>query len=306
MNDLAISHYLHVLQMDAGYQATAMDCEICGSAQHQVLLERIAGPEQYSVDLPVLGCLGCGHIFQKYRFSAQFYKDYYDKFYRLKLFGNSEPERNFFLDQVRRGEHLYQSLREYLPERGRLLDVGCSAGGLMIPFAKKGWTVTGNDPDRAYVEYGKKIGLNIELTAAEEMATPGDVDLIIINGSLEHMYDAHQVLQRCRQASAQDGLLLIEGRALGHGLELGVLTHNHRRYLNGTSIELLMRMHGWEPVLTTEQPLCGPTRPGAVFVLGRCMPAGPETSGLEQTKALGRERLLGYYLERFQALRLPS
>ncbi|MDU8431325.1 class I SAM-dependent methyltransferase [Pseudomonas syringae pv. actinidifoliorum] len=305
MNDWAISHYLDVLHMDSGYQAVALDCELCGSEHHEVLLPRICGPEPHGVDLPVLGCQACGHIFQKYRFDAQFYKDYYDKFYRLKLFGNSAPEKAFFLDQVRRGEYLHQSLREYLPERGRLLDVGCSAGGLMIPFAKRGWSVTGNDPDRAYVEYGKQIGLNIELTAAEEMDAAGDVDLIIINGSLEHMYDVHCVMQRCRQASSENGMLLIEGRALGHGLEQGMLTHNHRRYLSGTSIELLMRMHGWEPLLITEQPLCGPTRPGAVFVLGRCAAPSDDVQ-LERVKAQGRERLESYYRGRFRALVLPS
>ncbi|MFH7617477.1 class I SAM-dependent methyltransferase, partial [Pseudomonas syringae pv. tagetis] len=88
-------------------------------------------------------------------------------------------------------------------------------------------SVTGNDPDRAYVEYGYQIGLYIELTAAEEIDAAGDVDLIIIIGSLEHMFDVHCVMQRCRQASAENGLFLIEGRALGQGLEQGMLTHMH-------------------------------------------------------------------------------
>ncbi|MCL9658397.1 class I SAM-dependent methyltransferase [Pseudomonas protegens] len=267
-----------------------------------MLLESVQGPGDQAVALPVLGCQDCGHIFQQYRFDEAFYNAYYDKFYRLSLFGNTEPERAFFLDQVRRGEHLYQHLQDVLPAKGKMLDVGCSAGGLMIPFAKRGWTVRGNDPDRAYVEYGKNIGLDIDLVGAEHMSPTGDYNLIIINGSLEHVHDVNQVMQLCRQASAEDGLLLIEGRALGYGIKQGFLTHNHRRYLSASSIEHLMYRHGWEPIQTTHEPVCGPTRPGAVFVLGRAC-AQPATEHLESIKAQGRKALQESYMPSLHSMR---
>lgn len=294
--------YLQVLQMPGKFCAQKMNCELCSSKAHWVLLESVQGPGDQAVALPVLGCQDCGHIFQQYRFDEAFYNAYYDKFYRLTLFGNTEPERAFFLDQVRRGEHLCRYLHDVLPAKGKLLDVGCSAGGLMIPFAKRGWTVRGNDPDRAYVEYGKKIGLDIDLVGAEHMSPSGDYNLIIINGSLEHVHDVNQVMQLCRKASAEDGLLLIEGRALGYGIEQGFLTHNHRRYLSASSIEYLMCLHGWEPIRTTHEPVCGPTRPGAVFVLGRAC-AQPATERLESIKAQGRKALQESYMPSLQALR---
>jgi len=294
--------YLQLLQMPDTFRVQKMSCELCNSKEHWVLLENIRGPDNQAVALPVLGCQGCGHIFQKYRFEEAFYSAYYDKFYRLSLFGNTEPERAFFLDQIRRGEYLCRYLQDVLPARGKMLDVGCSAGGLMIPFAKRGWTVRGNDPDRAYVEYGKNIGLEIDLIGAERMSPSGDYNLIIINGSLEHIHDANQVMQLCRQASAEDGLLLIEGRALGYGIEQGFLTHNHRRYLSASSIEYLMCQHGWEPIRTTHEPVCGPTRPGAVFVLGRIC-AQTVSEHLESIKAQGRKALRETYMPSLHALR---
>ncbi|MGX0891230.1 SAM-dependent methyltransferase [Pseudomonas sp. ADAK2 TE3594] len=302
MSPITIEQYLQHLQMPATFRAWPVDCELCQSKEHWVQMEHIQGPDEQSVALPVVGCQHCGHIFQKYRFDEAFYQDYYDKFYRKSLFGNTEPELAFFHDQVRRGEYLHQYLQDLLPAKGKLLDVGCSAGGLMIPFAKRGWSVKGNDPDCAYVEYGKKIGLDIDLVGAEHMSPSGDYNLIIINGSLEHVYDVNQVMQLCRQASAEDGLLLIEGRALGYGLEQGFLTHNHRRYLSASSIEYLMCQHGWEPVWTTHEPVCGPTRPGAVFVLGRASRQQAE-GRLEGIKAQGRKALLESYMPRLHALR---
>lgn len=302
MNKTLEQIYLQLLQMSTTYRAQQVDCELCHSNEHWVLLENIRGPGDQLVALPVLGCKDCGHIFQKYRFSEDFYQAYYDKFYRLSLFGSTEPERAFFLDQVRRGEYLHQYLSDALPAKGKLLDVGCSAGGLMIPFAKRGWSVRGNDPDRAYVEFGKSIGLKIDLISAENMSPSGDYDLIIINGSLEHVHDANQVMQRCRQASAEHGLLLIEGRALGYGIDQGYLTHNHRRYLSASSIEYLMCQHGWEPIRTTHGPVCGPTRPGAVFVLGRAC-ATLDEHRLANIKSEGRKALLEQYLPSLQALK---
>jgi SAM-dependent methyltransferase len=158
----------------------------------------------------------------------------------------------------------------------RLLDVGCSAGGLMLPFQQQGWEVYGTDPDTAYALHGKEtLKLNIEAVAAEDMNLPaGYFDLVIITGSLEHVYDINQVLQLCRAATAPNGLLLIEGRAWGYGILNTYFNHNHRRYLRADTIAAFMRKYGWEPVVTTEQPLCGPTRPGGVYVLGQAITNG--------------------------------
>ena len=272
MKNNAISIYLSLLGMADDYKFVAVDCEICGFDQHSTLLESVLGPDNKPVGLPVLGCEKCGHVYQKYVFEASFYQDYYNKFYRLNLFGQSEPDKQFFMDQVKRGYFLFNSLQPWLTQKGKLVDVGCSAGGLMIPFAKNGWNVQGNDPDLAYAKYGKEIGLDIESISAEQM-TPesSEADLIIINGSLEHVYDVNQVMKKCRQIINPGGHLLIEGRALGYGIQLGFLTHNHRRYLSSHTIELLMLKHGWQPVYTTDDPICGPTRPGAIFVLAKAV-----------------------------------
>jgi hypothetical protein len=302
MNIDSVKHYLTLLQMPLDYQARETACEICGSSESLTLLSTVVGPRDNQVALPILGCTQCGHIYQSYRFESQFYQDYYDKFYRLNLFGDASPDKRFFVDQIKRGDFLYKSLHEWLPVSGSLIDVGCSAGGLMIPFAKRGWRVKGNDPDSAYADYGKKLGLNIETVNAEEMSTEELVDLIIINGSLEHVYDVNTVMEKCRTMSAPNGLLLIEGRALGYGMQQGYLTHNHRRFLTPHSIELLMLKHGWLPLLTTEAPLCGPTRPGAIFVLARA--DTPSREKFEATQELGSDRLRQHYLPCFKAVGL--
>lgn len=247
-------------------------CELCGGDDFAVLCEDVDIGRDKIDRLPVVCCRYCGLIMQNPRFNREFYEVYYNKYYRTHLFGASEPEKAFIADQIRRGEHLHSALEPWLPQSpGRLLDVGSSAGGLMVPFAKRGWQVLGSDPDHGYVEFGRaRLGLDILPVAAEDMDLPeGGFDLIIITGSLEHVFDVNLVLELCRRAAAPGSLLLIEGRAFGYGLMNGVFSHNHRRYLTAASSELLMRKHGWQPLWTTARPICGPTRPGGVYCLGR-------------------------------------
>ncbi|MCW5236568.1 class I SAM-dependent methyltransferase [Verminephrobacter eiseniae] len=263
--------YLQSVGIVDNVVAARLPCEVCGSTDHKTLVDQVEiGTDRFG-RLPVVGCANCGFVYQSPRFNKEFYDTYYDKYYRMMLFGDNQPEKGFLLDQVRRGEHLRRSIARYLPEKGRLLDVGCSAGGLMVSFAKHGWEVLGTDPDSGYVNFGKnRLGLRIEAMSAEDMVLPdAHYDLIIITGSLEHVFDVNRVLQLCRKACAPGGLLYIEGRALNYGILKGFFSHNHRRYLTLHSIELLMLRHGWSTVLSTEDPLCGPSRPGGVHVLGR-------------------------------------
>ena len=88
-------------------------------------------------------------------------------------------------------------MKSYLPKKGSMLDVGSSIGCMMIPFIKKGWKCEGNDPFRSFVEYGKNnLGLPVECLQSEDMQIKKSKDLIIIMGSLEHVYDSNLVMQK--------------------------------------------------------------------------------------------------------------
>jgi len=266
-----LSAYLEAVGIVDGVTSQTVDCEVCGHTGHEVVVDSVVTLNGRCDRLPVVACDRCGFLYQNPRFNAGFYQAYYERYYRRALFGQTQPERDFVEDQIRRGEYLYRSLADYLRPTGRMLDVGCSAGGMLVPFAKRGWTVTGNDPDAAYTAFGRqRLHLRIDTVAAEEMRLPeAHFDLIVIIGSLEHVYDVSRVLALCRRACAPGGQILIEGRAFGYGVLKRHFSHNHRRYLTIESIEMLMLRHGWEPVLSTDAPLCGPTRPGAVHVLGK-------------------------------------
>ncbi len=266
-----LGDYLAHLGMEGEYSAEDVPCEVCGCAETTVVREIISIGKDTFGKLPVVACNRCGFLYQSPRFNRKFYDDYYTKFYRNIVKGNSVPDQKFIDDQKRRGDLLYEAVKGYFNGSGAVLDVGCSVGTMLIPFMKAGWEAYGTDPDAGFVKYGKeKLGLPVEAMSAEDMKLEnGKYAFTIILGSLEHVYAPNRVLEICRKASAPDGYLLLEGRGHPQGESKVYFNHNHHRYFTFTSMELMMIKHGWEPVLTTDDPICGPTRPGGIFCMGR-------------------------------------
>ncbi|MBN1817465.1 MAG: class I SAM-dependent methyltransferase [Sedimentisphaerales bacterium] len=295
-----IREYLAHLGMEDRYRIQTIPCEICGFEECTIIREIIDLGKDGFGRLPVAACNRCGYLFQNPRFERRFYDDYYSRHYRDVVCGNSRPSQEFIDDQIRRGRILRKSLTDYLPKTGRLLDVGCSSGGMMVPFLEAGWQVFGTDPDVGYVQHGKEqLGLPLEAVSAEDMTLePQTYDLIMIMGSLEHVFDPNRTLQLCRRATKPQGLLLLEGRGNPQGHSRKYFNHNHHRYFSLTSFELIMIKYGWEPVFSTQEPICGPTRPGAIYCLGRAGDmAGmdPLLRAIEQGKRENPEGLLARF-----------
>ena len=70
---------------------------------------------------------------------------------------------------------------------GKVLDVGCSSGGMLQIFKEAGYDVTGMDYDKDRVAYGVKKGLN--LFEGDAFDVEGKFDLIIYSHVLEHILD---------------------------------------------------------------------------------------------------------------------
>jgi SAM-dependent methyltransferase len=165
---------------------------------------------------------------------------------------------------------LYQALAPYLGPPGRVLDVGCSIGGLLVAFRNAGWDTVGCDPDIASVETGREqLGLNLAVQSAELIEYRDEFDLVIITGSLEHVADLERSVARSLLALKEGGLLLIEGWALAQAAITHQFGHNQKRYLHRHSLLSLFKLYGIENVFIRRENLCGPSRPGSTFALGR-------------------------------------
>tara|TARA_B100001093_G_scaffold463795_1_gene480142 strand:- start:2187 stop:3116 length:930 start_codon:yes stop_codon:yes gene_type:complete len=265
-----LKDYLNKIGMNGNYSASKIPCEICSSEENTIIRENVSlGNNEYT-KLPVVSCNNCGYIFQNPRFNEKFYDDFYSNKYRDLLFKKKIPSNDFIDDQISRGQILFKFLEKHIVSKGNLLDVGSSVGGMMIPFINNGWQALGTDPDKEYVEFGKKqMNLPVEDVKAEKMKLEDDFfDLIIIMGSLEHVYDPNKTLSICKQAAKDGSLILIEGRGHPQSSSKTYFNQNHHRYFTFNSMELILLKYGWKPILITDEPICGPSRPGGIYCLG--------------------------------------
>ena len=92
------------------------------------------------------------------------YIKFYDNQYRI-IYSNNYKNNldDFFKKQIKRGEKIYSFIEDkfHLERTQKILDVGCGMGGVLIPFLNQGHQVKGVDYGSQYIEYGKKLKLNL-------------------------------------------------------------------------------------------------------------------------------------------------
>lgn len=274
MNKTQLNILLNYFQMNhfKNEKPNSINCEICGSNKSKLIREKISlGKDKFGF-FPIHCCLNCGFIFQKHRFSKKFYNHYYKKVYRdFTLNSKKDPPQKYLQDQLSRGKKIYKFIKKYLPKKGNMVDVGSSVGLMMKPFLDKKWNCYGCDPVESYVKYGsEKYNLPVEHMQSEDIKLrKSSVDLFLIMGSLEHVYDVNIVMKKVALAAKKESILVLEARGDPLNDTKKFFNMNHHRYFLNNTLELIMIKYGFEPFLTTKYPISGPTRPGTIFCLGR-------------------------------------
>ena len=106
---------------------------------------------------------------------------------------------------------------------GRVLDVGCGRGLLLLRLKAMGWQVEGQeiDPD-AGAHSLEDSNIRVHRAPLEELLLPeGRYDAIVMNHVIEHAADPAELLRECRRLLARDGQLIVvtpNTRSLAHRL----------------------------------------------------------------------------------------
>ncbi len=187
--------------MNETYQA----CNLCGAVETTVLFQALG--------YPILECTGCGlvrtGITVQPEQAEQFYRhEYYrsaagyaDSLKRNATAGNADDqERVRIVSRLRR------------KTAGRVLDVGCGAGALLVAFQRAGWECCGIEPSEELAACARlAAGCLIHTSALETAPLPaGTFDAITAIHVLEHSPDPLRFLHCCRRLLSPTGVLLAE------------------------------------------------------------------------------------------------
>jgi 2-polyprenyl-3-methyl-5-hydroxy-6-metoxy-1,4-benzoquinol methylase len=136
---------------------------------------------------------------------------------------------------------------------GRLLDVGCWTGSLLVAANERGWTAEGIEPSRWAVERAQQRGASVRLGTVDDVdLDPGAYDAIVACDVVEHVVDPLALLARFDAALAPGGVLFltvpdagsVAARALGR--RWWSVLPMHVQYFTRASMARLLDRAGFE------------------------------------------------------------
>jgi SAM-dependent methyltransferase len=220
------------------------DCALCGSiAENHINFETII---DRGITLEYSMCTDCGLIFQSPRMDQASLNRFYLDQYRKIVQDSEGPTDKDLCVQAGRSRALLQFVRGEVGTIRRHLDIGCSAGSLLLRFhATFDCESVGIEPGDAYRQYTSKHDLHV-YRDLESLESQGEspFDLVSMSHVLEHLPNPLEYLNHLRERwITPEGWILIEVPNLfGHqSFELA-----HLYAYTSTTLKAMLNQTGFE------------------------------------------------------------
>ena len=241
------------------YRFESVPCCICQRSDFELLSRK----DRYGLYMPVVICRYCGLIQTNPRMNQDSYSQFYRQEYRKLYNGVEIPTEGFFAVEYKRGRAIYDYLirKNILPGlslRPFVLEVGCSAGGILHYFREKGCRVKGVDLDEEYVQYGReRHHLDLSVGTIHDVALCDTPDIIIYADVLEHILSPSSELIRVRQILSGQGVLYVELPGVKNLFPfyrdfIRLLQNAHTFHFSLATLVNLLELHGFRLVAGDE------------------------------------------------------
>lgn len=127
-----------------------------------------------------------------------------------------DDRRERFLAHIAGAEARGEAMAARLPAGGRLLEVGCGTGGLLVAASRAGMTIGGVDIAARWLVAARRRladhGLSVPLVAADAARLPwpdGAFDAVVADSVLEHLDDPASALREWARVLRPGGRLLV-------------------------------------------------------------------------------------------------
>lgn len=145
----------------ADYSFENVPC-LCGEREGTLIGTR----DRYGLEVHTHLCNHCGMMWTSPRMAEDSLKKFYEEDYRPIYVGSSRAPDSFFRDQVEHGERVYDYITSRIGgcsnEHLKVFDIGCGAGGTLLPFKRNGWLSFGCDLGEEYLNRGRQEELILE------------------------------------------------------------------------------------------------------------------------------------------------
>lgn len=228
---------------------------LCGAKRGLI----VAKVDRYALSVQTNLCKDCGIMWTSPRLNKKSLSEFYKNDYRPIYVGDAAAPEKFYHDQVLHGRNIVSYLSEKLKveEVNRVFDIGCGAGGVLLPFKERGCVVFGCDMGSEYLSRGRNDGLVLEEGDCTSLAKYGPANLIILSHVLEHFPDPLKSLTQISNLLEDEGYIYIEVPGIlnayqTYGDIILYLQNAHLYHFTLRSLEVLMTIVGFELVCGNE------------------------------------------------------
>lgn len=180
---------------------------ICGGRDGIIIASR----DRYALTVQTYLCKKCATMWTNPRMTSDSLSKFYEEDYRPIYVGYAQAPDVFFEDQVHHGQVILKFIKPHILNQDyTVFDVGCGAGGVLLPFVDAGWHGFGCDLGQEYLERGRSAKLTLEHGEADLLAPYGPANLIILSHVLEHLPDPLLSIQHLSTLLKKDGFIYIE------------------------------------------------------------------------------------------------
>jgi 2-polyprenyl-3-methyl-5-hydroxy-6-metoxy-1,4-benzoquinol methylase len=159
----------------------------------------------------ILKCENCGLLFTNPRPDKKTIGQYYKSNQYISHSNTRKGIVNRIYHFVRSLNHRtkYKSISKIKSE-GEILDIGCATGEFLAYFKKRGWKITGIEPDSDARKYAQN-NYCLDVFPEDEIQSLGEkrFDVITLWHVLEHVPELNRRIQELYRLLKDDGILII-------------------------------------------------------------------------------------------------
>jgi SAM-dependent methyltransferase len=187
-------------------------------------------------------CKGCGLVSNPVLYEKHKYKENYRE--------TKMPSQEYIEDQYMfQKERIEFILCKIQKKKGRVLDIGCSIGQLLMLFRECGWECMGIEPTNAFADWGRKNGLDIIDGFFPNNKIKGKFNLIILVHVFEHMSNPNEMIHSIAKLLVPGGHAFIEVPDVMHPQEgMRFLCPEHCFTYSGKTLGWMLEKNGMKPI----------------------------------------------------------
>ena len=241
-------------------------CAVCGQQNNEPLFQqRFSNLSSGSLlsGYDVVACRQCGFCFADHIPAQEAFDEYYEK---MSKYESSDSGRQTSSYDLGRFGNCVSFLNSFHGQpTARVLEVGCSTGGLLAMLKSGGYTnVLGVDPSPSCASVAERqYGIRVIPAKLSDIPLPdGSFDLILLMGVLEHVRDLDQAIIRLKKLLAPQGQIYFSvpdaSRYVeGEDAPYQEFSCEHINFFGPISFTNLLARHGFSLVASRQEMIHG-------------------------------------------------